>query len=105
MQGRAQKVAAFSVSGGPRGRSSPVGADKACVADAPSRQNLTCRSRLSPKRTPSGLSGGAVYNDNGQLIGTCTGILPGSDISLAVPIVFSKALIRKAGFGKILDRK
>jgi len=55
--------------------------------------------------TIGGNSGGAVYNDNGQLIGTCTGILPGSDISLAVPIVFSKALIRKAGFGKILDRK
>lgn len=55
--------------------------------------------------TIGGNSGGAIYNDDGQLIGTVTGGVRGSDISLAVPIAFSKALIRKAGFGKILDRK
>lgn len=55
--------------------------------------------------TIGGNSGGAIYNDDGQLIGTVTGGVRGSDISLAVPIAFSKALIRKSGFGKILDRK
>ena len=53
--------------------------------------------------TIGGNSGGAIYNGDGQLIGTVTGGVRGADISLAVPIAFSKALIRKAGFGKILD--
>lgn len=52
-----------------------------------------------------GNSGGAIYNDKGELIGTVTGGVRGADISLAVPISFSKELIRKSGFGKILEAK
>lgn len=51
--------------------------------------------------TIGGNSGGAIYNDKGQLIGTVTGGVPGSDIGLAVPISFTKALLKKVGFGDI----
>lgn len=49
-----------------------------------------------------GNSGGAIYNDNGEMIGTLTGGVRGADISLAVPISFAKAMIKRAGFGDIL---
>lgn len=48
-----------------------------------------------------GNSGGAIYNDNGEIIGTLTGGVRGADISLAVPISYAKAMITKAGFGAI----
>ena len=41
----------------------------------------------------------------GEIIGTLTGGVRGADISLAVPISFAKAMIRKAGFGAIFDHK
>ena len=49
--------------------------------------------------TIGGNSGGAIYNDDGQIIGTVTGGVRGSDVSLAVPISFTKALLKKCGFG------
>jgi S1-C subfamily serine protease len=52
--------------------------------------------------TIGGNSGGAIYNDDGQIIGTVTGGVRGSDVSLAVPISFTKALLKKLGFGDIL---
>jgi S1-C subfamily serine protease len=51
--------------------------------------------------TIGGNSGGAIYNADGQIIGTLTGGMRGADISLAVPISYSKAMITKAGFGAI----
>jgi len=54
--------------------------------------------------TIGGNSGGAIYNDEGQLIGTVTGGVRGSDISLAVPIAFTKALLRKLGLGDVLTK-
>ena len=51
-----------------------------------------------------GNSGGAIYNDNGELLGTLTGGVRGADISLAVPISFAKAMIEKAGFGSIFTK-
>jgi len=54
--------------------------------------------------TIGGNSGGAVYNDNGELIGTCTGGIRGSAVSLAVPISFTKALLKRVGYGDILKR-
>jgi len=47
--------------------------------------------------TIGGNSGGAIYNDNGEIIGTLTGGVRGSDISLAVPISYTKALLKKIG--------
>lgn len=52
-----------------------------------------------------GNSGGAIYNDKGELIGTLTGGVRGADISLGVPVRFAKDMIRKAGFAKVLERK
>lgn len=49
-----------------------------------------------------GNSGGALYNDDGQMIGTVTGMYRGASISFIVPISYSKAMIEKAGFGSIL---
>lgn len=51
--------------------------------------------------TIGGNSGGAIYNADGEIIGTLTGGMRGADISLAVPIAYSKAMITKAGFGAI----
>jgi S1-C subfamily serine protease len=50
--------------------------------------------------TVGGNSGGAIYDDEGLLIGTVTGGVRGADISLAVPICFAREMIRKAGFYK-----
>mgnify|MGYP003658522401 CR=1 FL=1 len=55
--------------------------------------------------TIGGNSGGAIYNGDGQMIGTVTGGVRGADISLAVPICFAQAMIRAAGFGKILEKQ
>lgn len=52
-----------------------------------------------------GNSGGSILNENGDLIGTISAGVRGANISFAVPISFSKELIRKAGFGKILEKK
>ena len=49
--------------------------------------------------TIGGNSGGAIYNDKGEIIGTLTGGVRGADISLAVPISFTKALLKRIGFG------
>lgn len=49
-----------------------------------------------------GNSGGALYNSDGQLIGTVTGMMRGASISFIVPISYSKAMIKAAGFGDIL---
>lgn len=48
-----------------------------------------------------GNSGGAIYNDEGEIIGTLTGGVRGVDISLAVPISFTKALLKRIGYGDI----
>lgn len=52
-----------------------------------------------------GNSGGAILNDDGELIGTLSAGVPGADISFAVPISYSKVMIRKAGFGGVLEGK
>ena len=52
--------------------------------------------------TIGGNSGGAIYNDEGQIIGTLTGGMRGADISLAIPIVFTKALLTKLGFSDVI---
>jgi len=51
-----------------------------------------------------GNSGGAVYNDNGEMIGTLTGGVRGAAISLAVPICFARDMIKAAGYGKIFEK-
>jgi S1-C subfamily serine protease len=50
-----------------------------------------------------GNSGGSILNDKGELIGTVTGGLRGSSVGFAVPISFTKDMIRKSGFGKMLE--
>lgn len=55
--------------------------------------------------TTGGNSGGAVYDENGVIIGTTTGGAKGVDISLSVPVCFAREMIKKAGFGKILEAK
>lgn len=52
--------------------------------------------------TIGGNSGGAIYNDEGQIIGTLTGGMRGADISLAIPIIFTKALLTKLGFADVI---
>jgi S1-C subfamily serine protease len=51
--------------------------------------------------TIGGNSGGAIYNDNGEIIGTLTGGLRGANISLAVPISYTKALLKRIGLEKV----
>lgn len=50
-----------------------------------------------------GNSGGSILNEDGELIGTVSAGIRGANIGFAVPISFSKEMIRKAGFGKILE--
>ncbi len=52
-----------------------------------------------------GNSGGSILNENGELIGTVSAGVRGAAIGFAVPISFSKDLIRKAGFGKVLEKQ
>lgn len=52
-----------------------------------------------------GNSGGSILNENGELIGTVSAGVRGANIGFAVPISFSKEMIRKAGFAKVLETK
>lgn len=52
--------------------------------------------------TIGGNSGGAIYNDEGQIIGTVTGGIRGSDVSLSIPISFTKELLKKLGFEDVV---
>lgn len=51
-----------------------------------------------------GNSGGAMYDKDGLMIGTVTGMIRGNSHSLAVPICFSRKMIEKAGFGSIFKK-
>ncbi len=48
--------------------------------------------------TIGGNSGGAVLNEDGELIGTTTGGIPGAPVGFSIPISFTKELLRRAGF-------
>jgi S1-C subfamily serine protease len=48
-----------------------------------------------------GSSGGAVYNDSGELIGTISGGMRGVNVTLSVPISKTKELLKKIGLEKI----
>ena len=45
-----------------------------------------------------GNSGGAIYNDNGEIIGTVSAGVRGSSVGLAVPIKKTKELLKKLGY-------
>lgn len=45
-----------------------------------------------------GSSGGAIYNDNGELIGTVSAGVRGADIGLAMPISKTKELLKQLGY-------
>ena len=49
-----------------------------------------------------GNSGGAIVNDDGELIGTVSAAVRGSAIAFGVPISYTKEMITKAGFGSVL---
>ena len=49
-----------------------------------------------------GNSGGSVRNDDGAMIGTLSAGVRGSAVSFAVPISYTRDMIKKAGFGSIL---
>lgn len=51
--------------------------------------------------TIGGNSGGAIYNDEGEIIGTLTGGVQGASISLAVPVSYTKALLKRIGLEKV----
>jgi S1-C subfamily serine protease len=53
--------------------------------------------------TIGGNSGGSILNDAGELIGTVTGGLRGAAISFAIPVRFTKDMIRKSGFAASVD--
>ena len=53
--------------------------------------------------TIGGNSGGSILNDEGELIGTVTGGLRGAAISFAIPVRFTKEMIRRAGFAASVD--
>jgi S1-C subfamily serine protease len=55
--------------------------------------------------TVGGNSGGPIYNNDGQIIGTVTGGYRGSAVQFAPPVSFTKEMLRKAGFSKVLERK
>ena len=46
-----------------------------------------------------------IVNDIGEIIGTVSASLRGSQIGFAVPISYTKDMIKKAGFGSILGVK
>ena len=50
-----------------------------------------------------GSSGGAIYNDAGQIIGTLSGGVMGANITLAVPIAKTKELLKKIGLEKVYE--
>ena len=49
-----------------------------------------------------GNSGGAIVNDDGEIIGTVSAAIRGSAIAFGVPISYTKDMVKKAGFGSIL---
>jgi len=50
-----------------------------------------------------GSSGGAIYNDAGQLIGTVSGGIRGANIGLAAPIVATKELLKRLNLAKVYN--
>lgn len=50
-----------------------------------------------------GNSGGSVLNEQGELVGTLDAGMRGSGINFAVPISATKALLRRSGFGSLVD--
>jgi S1-C subfamily serine protease len=52
-----------------------------------------------------GNSGGCVVNEDGEIVGTISASLRGADISFAVPISYTKEMIKKAGFIGVLPPK
>lgn len=50
-----------------------------------------------------GNSGGSILNENGELVGTVSAGIRGTNIGFAVPISFTKDLIRRSGFASILE--
>lgn len=52
--------------------------------------------------TVGGNSGGSILNDDGELIGTVTAGMRGAAIGFAVPIKFTKDMVKKAGFKDII---
>lgn len=52
-----------------------------------------------------GNSGGAILNEDGELIGTVTGGLRGAAISFAAPISLTKALLVSSGFSDVAKGK
>lgn len=52
-----------------------------------------------------GNSGGSILNDDGEMIGTLSAGVRGANISFAVPISYTKAMIAKAGFGFIIPQQ
>lgn len=51
-----------------------------------------------------GNSGGSILNENGELIGTVSAGVRGANIGFAVPISFTKDLLRKNGFEKVINQ-
>lgn len=47
-----------------------------------------------------GNSGGSVYNDKGEMIGTLTGGLKGTTMTFVVPIQVSRDMLKRAGFSE-----
>ena len=50
-----------------------------------------------------GSSGGAVYNDSGEIIGTVSAGLRGAAIGFAVPISKTKDLLKRLGLEKVYE--
>ncbi len=50
-----------------------------------------------------GSSGGALYNDRGQYIGTVVAAMPGSDLSLAIPVYDLHTMLEANCFASIFD--
>lgn len=50
-----------------------------------------------------GSSGGAIYNDDGELIGTLSAGVTGVNITLAVPISKTKELLKRIGLEKVYE--
>ena len=50
-----------------------------------------------------GSSGGALYNDRGQYIGTIVAAVPGSDLSLAIPVYDLHTMLEANCFASIFD--
>lgn len=51
-----------------------------------------------------GNSGGAVYNDDGEIIGTTSAAIRGVNIAFTVPVQYTKDMIKASGFGAIIPR-